>query len=583
MLVRSYRTVSPLPVRARRPAIGGFLSVALSCGSPRLAVSQHPALWSPDLPRHDPAERSVPRPPGRLTVTRNSATTWPGKATRQHIGRVSCVSGGPRQLFDPEAPPEATASKPRSVSGGDEQEDRRGVLSIGGIYDQVEGALSQAFPRNRHLWVRGEIQHVSDHRSGHLYLSLVDPEDEGGRRDRSRGGVPTLNVKCWRSSWAPLRHGLAKQGIELTEGMVVVLRGSLDLYRAKGEISLILAEVDVTALLGRLAAQRAQLLHALGSEGLLRRNAVLPLPAVPLHVGLVASPGTEGCSDFLGQLTGSGFGFRVSHVPVKVQGPGAPAAIARALAALSRSDCDVIAVVRGGGARADLAAFEHEAVARAVALAAKPVFTGIGHTGDETVADIVAARACITPTECGQQIVEATRLWWAEQVVGPAALLAHRVPAYLADAQSRDALARGRLTAAARQQLRLHRERLARKASTLGRTAPERLASSAARLRADAARLGPLCLGHLGHQDERVRSWRRLLAAYDVDRQLERGYSLTLTTDGRLVRGAGGLAEQQEIVTRFADGSVRSRVEAVEPGDPGDGNDRQSRQAGGDV
>ena len=460
-LVRSYRTVSPLPVRARRPAIGGFLSVALSCGSPRLAVSQHPALWSPDLPRHDPAERPVPRPPGRLTVTANSATAGPVKVTGQRIGRVSPMSGGPRQLFDPEAPPEAAASASRTASGGAEPEDRRGVHSIGGVYEQVEGALNQAFPRNRHLWVRGEIQHVSDHRSGHLYMSLIDPEDDGPRRDRSRGGVPTLNVKCWRSSWAPLRHGLAKQGIELAEGMVVVLRGSLDLYRAKGEISLVLAEVDVTALLGQLAAKRAQLLQALDAEGLLRRNASLPLPAVPLHVGLVASPGTEGCQDFLGQLTGSGFGFRVSHVRVTVQGPGAASSIARAVTALSRSDCDVIAVVRGGGARADLAAFENEAVVRAIATATKPVFTGIGHTGDETLADIVAARACITPTECGQQIVRDTRLWWAAHVAEPAALLARRVPTYLDDAQSRDTQARGRLTAAARQQLRVHRERLA--------------------------------------------------------------------------------------------------------------------------
>src|ERR1700684_3180412 len=224
------------------------------------------------------------------------------------------MSGGPRQLFDPEAPPEGGDSDLRTAPAGEEGEDRRGVHSIGGVYEQVEGALNAAFPRNRHLWVRGEIRQVSDHRSGHLYLSLVDPEDESPRRDRSRGGVPTLNVKCWRSSWAPLRHGLAKQGIELTEGMVVVLRGSLDLYRAKGEISLVLAEVDVTALLGRLAAQRAQLLHTLDAEALLRRNAALPLPAVALHIGLVASPGTEGCRDFLGQLTGSGFGFHVSHV-----------------------------------------------------------------------------------------------------------------------------------------------------------------------------------------------------------------------------------------------------------------------------
>ena len=70
-LVRSYRTLSPLPVRARRPAIGGFLSVALSCGSPRLAVSQHPALWSPDLPRHGPA------------VAARAAATWPTHRHRQ--------------------------------------------------------------------------------------------------------------------------------------------------------------------------------------------------------------------------------------------------------------------------------------------------------------------------------------------------------------------------------------------------------------------------------------------------------------------------------------------------------------------
>ncbi len=330
------------------------------------------------------------------------------------------MSGGPRQLFDPEAPPTVAAPDLRTGSGGDDQVDeargdRRGVHSIGALYDRVEGALNQALPRNRHLWVSGEVQSVSDHRSGHLYLSLVDPDDGGGRRDRPRGGVPTLNVKCWRTTWAPLRHGLAKQGIELTEGMVVVLRGALDLYRANGQISLILAEVDVTALLGQLAAQRAQLLQALDAEGLLRRNAALPQPALPLHIGLVASPGTEGCRDFLGQLTGSGFAFRVSHVPVRVQGPAAPASIARAVTALSRSDCDVIALVRGGGARADLAAFESEVVARAVAVATKPVFTGIGHTGDETVTDIVAARVCITPTECGQQIVAAA----ASVVDGP--------------------------------------------------------------------------------------------------------------------------------------------------------------------
>ena len=474
------------------------------------------------------------------------------------------MPGGAHQLFDPEALPLPASEQPADEAelGG-----RPGVLSIGNLYDQVEGALRSALPRNRPLWVRGEIQHLSDHRSGHLYMDLVDPGDEGSPGPRARGGEPTLKVKCWRSSWAPLRHNLAKEGIELAEGMVVVLRGTLDLYRAKGEISLVLVEVDVTALLGRMAAQRAQLLRKLEAEGLLRRNASLRVPDLSMHVGLIASPGTEGFADFMGQLTGSGFGFRVSLVKVAVQGPGAPAAIARALKVLGLSDCDVIAMVRGGGARADLAAFETEMVARAVGGATKPVFTGIGHSGDETVADIAAARACITPTECGHQIVVATRRWWAAHVAVPADLLARRIPAFLGDAEARDARARARLTAAARHSVRTHRERLGRKAASVARSAPSRLDAREGGVRAHAARLGPMTLGHLGRQDERLHSWRRLLAAYDVERQLERGYSLTLTAAGALVRSAGEVAEQQQIVTRFADGTVRSRVEGadVEP------------------
>jgi exodeoxyribonuclease VII large subunit len=220
----------------------------------------------------------------------------------------------------------------------------------------------------------------------------------------------------------------------------------------------------------------------------------------------------------------------------------------------------VIALVRGGGARADLAAFESELVARAVAESAKPVWTGIGHTGDQTVADIVAARTCITPTECGQAIVARTRQWWTAHVAGPAGLISRRVPSFLADAQARDAAARGRLASAARHQVRFHRERLGARATATARRASAGLDRRATDLRGRAARLGPLALGHVTSADEQVHNWRRLLAAYDVDRQLERGYSLTLTPEGTLVRRAGDLAPNQEIVTRLADGTVRSTV-----------------------
>ena len=511
--------------------------------------------------------------------------------------RASAASSGDsRRLFDPEEPPSEGVGAGSATGSGDGPEERSGVLSIGGLYDEVQAALAQSFPRRRHLWVRGEIQHLSDHsRSGHLYLDLVDPEEDGpgggGRDGRgggagrgrggSSGGEPVLKVKCWRSSWAPLRHSLAKEGIELADGMVVVLRGSIELYRARGELSFILADIDVTALMGRLAAQRTRLLTTLDAEGLLRRNAAARLSDVPLHVGLVASPGTEGCRDFLGQLTASGFGFRVSHVKVPVQGPGAPAAIARAVAMLGRSDCDVVVLVRGGGGRADLAAFESEVVARAVAACPVQVWTGIGHTGDQSVADIVAARACITPTECGQAVVARTAQWWERHVAHPASFLADRVPAFLADASTRDARARGRLTATARQQLRVHRERLSGRASAAAQRAPAALERSEGVVSARAGRLGALAVNQLDRRDEQVRGWRRLLAAYDVDRQLERGYSLTLTADGALVRRAGDVAPGAQIVTRLADGTVRSTVDAAEVEGDGAGDDDGDGDAGG--
>jgi len=469
------------------------------------------------------------------------------------------MSSGAHQLFDPEAPPLAGADDPIGDGG------RPGVLSIGALYDEVDAALTSTFPRNRPLWVRGEIQSFADQsgRSGHCYLDLVDPDSGGGAAPRGRG-APALKVKCWKGSWLPMRGSLARAGITLAEGMVVVLRGTIDLYRPKGEIGFILSELDVTALLGRLAVQRAQLLRTLEAEGLLGRNAARPVPEVPLQVGLVASPGTEGYHDFLGQLTGSGFGFQVQVAPVAVQGGEAPAAVARAIAALSRTDCDLVVVVRGGGSKADLATFDSELVARAIAAARQPVWTGIGHTGDESVADIVANRACITPTECGHQLVLRVGQWWEQHVAGPAAVLSRRVPSLLEEAQERDAAARGRLTHAARSQLRVHRERLTVRTRVLARLGPEGLSARQGALRTNAARMGPLALGHVARETERVRSWRRLLTAYDVERQLERGYTLTLTASGGLVKSASGLPVGSELVTRFADGTARSRVESVE-------------------
>jgi exodeoxyribonuclease VII large subunit len=430
------------------------------------------------------------------------------------------------------------------------------ALSIADLYDEVEGALNRSFPRGRPIWVRGEVQSISD-RTGHCYIDLVDPD---GRRERQ---APVLKVKCWKMSWGPLKRTLRREGIELAPGMVVLLRGQVDFYRARAEVNFILSELDVTALLGRLAAQRAALLRALAAEGLLERNRNLTVPAVPLAVGLVASPGTEGCNDFIGQLVTSGFAFAVSVVPASVQGKGAPHSIVRALRALADRDCDVVVVVRGGGSKADLAAFDSEPVARTIATMPVPVWTGIGHTGDESVADIVAHRTFVTPTDCGHELVLAVAEWWEERVARPAAVVGRRAEDVLAAAVGRDTQARDRLTSGARHQLRWHGQRLAGRTAALVEGAPRVVVEARGSIETRAGALGPLVHGHVARAGDQMVSWRRLLAAYDVERQLERGYTLTLDPAGRVVRSAAGLTPGDGLVTRFADGTARSSVDRV--------------------
>jgi exodeoxyribonuclease VII large subunit len=439
--------------------------------------------------------------------------------------------------------------------------ERPDVLSIATLLDQVQTAITRAFPRGQLVWVRGEVQSITD-RTGHCYIDLVDPDGPRGRDTK------VLKVNCWQRTWAPMKAALARQGIVLDVGTVVTLRGRVEFYAPRAQVNFVAVDVDVDALLGRLAARRAALVKALEGEGLLHRNRSLPLPSPALRVGLVASPGTEGFNDFLGQLRGSAFAFTVVVVPAQVQGAAAPASLARGIVALAGAACDLVVLVRGGGSKADLVAFDSEAVARAIAVCPVPVWTGIGHSGDQSVADIVAGRAFVTPTECGQELVQRVGDWWGS-VIATADVVWRRVIEVLETAAERDRAARARLGQATRHQLHRHAERLD------GRS--RQLDGAALSVEQRSARIGPCARRAVENHAERLESWRRLLAAYDVDRQLERGYSLTLRADGRIVRSVAALATGSILVTRFADGTATSDVRQVDSvtGGTDDGGDRR--------
>nr|MDP9121818.1 exodeoxyribonuclease VII large subunit [Acidobacteriota bacterium] len=249
------------------------------------------------------------------------------------------------------------------------------------------------------MWVAGEAQRVRPHKNGHLYLELVE---KGGADEI----VGKLDAVLWKTDYQKVRRLLAGTGQQLAEGVQIRCRGSLDFYAPMGRVQLCIRDVDPAFSLGVLELRRRETLAALAASGLLERNRSLPIPDLPLRIALLTSEGSAAYHDFLSGLTESGYGFRVLFVHVAVQGRDAERGVVSALAALSGAGIDCAVLIRGGGSRTDLAAFDSRAIAEAIAAAPFPVLTGLGHEIDVSIADQVAHTALKTPTKVAEFLIE---------------------------------------------------------------------------------------------------------------------------------------------------------------------------------
>ena len=428
------------------------------------------------------------------------------------------------------------------------------ALTVAELYARVQMALRVGFPDE--VWVTGEIRKVSVTRNGHRYLELADHRSPG---DGAKAGAAMVEVACWSRDWPTVAAELESVGVELTEGLVVRVLGRLGVWTGGSKLRLTLTALDVEALVGGITAARRRLVKLLAAEGLLDANRRLPTPPVPLRVGLVTSAGSEAYRDFTGTLSRSGFRFAVRLEHSLVQGMAAPGQISSAVRRLHAYEPDVIVIVRGGGGRGDLAAFDSEEVARAIATSSYPVWTGIGHTGDLSVADEVAQRALVTPTACAESLCEAVQAFCSGLDAGADRLvrLARQLLVSAGEGLGRE---RRRLSTATCHRLDRSADALeiaARRTVHGALLATERNESA---LRARSGRVGTLARQVLTGADQRIAHDRRMLDAFDPKRQLARGWSLTRLASGAVVRSVGDAAPGSELTTIVADGTIASVV-----------------------
>lgn len=407
------------------------------------------------------------------------------------------------------------------------------TYSISELADAINDVLADGFDDG--VWVWGEIASASV-KNGHTYFTLV--EDVGG------GKRAQLNVNLWAGVLQRLRPILKSSGLALQNGLRIRVRGSLDFYAPFGKLSLNMQEIDPRFTLGDIALQREELVRKLKESGRYDANRELELSLVPFRIGLVTSWGTAAWADFTKEIEASGLGFDVSVVDVRVQGDSAVRDVSNAVRYLSRrGDIDVIAIVRGGGGKAELATFDAEPIVESIVTSSVPVFVGVGHEIDTSVADEVAYRRYKTPTACAAGLVERVRDYVArtevawESIARSATELLNDAnvelveTAHLLASRTRTAVAR----ADERLQFRTHR---------LQSTARSRLTNADDRLLARAERL-------------------RLL---DPQRIMERGWSITRAADGRVVRSIADISDGDTITTQLGDGGIVSVVSETKSG-----------------
>lgn len=452
------------------------------------------------------------------------------------------------------------------------------TLTVRELANRFTKLFRREFPKE--LWVRGQIRNLSRSAKGHVYFALVEPVEGGQQPEVS------IPVVLWDSTRQKVNRALKRSGAgRIEDGMEIRIRAAIDYYLPQGSLQMRMTAIDPEYTLGRLAADRERLLRQLTAEGLLDANGGLDFPLVPQHIALVTSAGSAAAADFADQLDASWFHFRIEVFDARVQGVTAPESVARAIMLAADSGADVIAVVRGGGSRTDLATFDHEGVVRAIAGSSLPVVTGIGHEIDRSLADEVAHLALKTPTACAQVLIDAVGAADARfaEIGARVVELAHQRPA---EHELILHMLAGRVVTATQTSLDQSGSHIGTLATRTRREANRQLTTAHLRLGGHAARVGPATSGALRTAQQRTgqnaarltRTAPRIVAdqqrrltnvaarvkAYDPMENLRRGWSITTDRDGNVVRSVADIAKNDQLTTRVSDGLITSVVEATE-------------------
>lgn len=415
------------------------------------------------------------------------------------------------------------------------------------------------------IWVEGEISNFrAPGSSGHLYFTLKDKESQ-------------IRAVMFKTQARLLRF-------RPEDGMLVVLRGRASIYETKGELQLSAEYLEPKGA-GALQIAFEQLKAKLEAEGLFDAGRKKPIPALPRRIGIVTSPQAAALKDILNILRRRHHSANLLIYPAQVQGEAAAAEVSTGIKYFNRAKTvDVIIVARGGGSAEDLAAFNHEGLARTVAESQIPIISAVGHETDFTIIDFVADLRAPTPSAAAELVIR-SRQEIEEQAESLRSRLARAVhyrllmaKQALTEAAQQGAFARMmggiqqrqqklddlifRIEKAERRLLEQHRRRWERTSATVRHYDARRMLAAIRKdLATHTSTMAAAMRATLLRRKSRLDQIHQQLKALSPVAILERGYALVFDSSGKLVKNSAQVELGDEISTRLAQGTFTARIE----------------------
>ncbi len=418
-------------------------------------------------------------------------------------------------------------------------------------------------------WVEAELSECRESR-GHCYMELVQYDE-----DRAATPLARASAKCWASKWMLIRPGFERTtGQRLHAGMKVLLKVYAQFHEAFG-FSWIVTDIDPTYTLGDMARKRQEIIRQLKAEGVFDLQKELRLPLFCQRIAVISSETAAGYGDFCNQLADNPYGFRFETrlFPATMQGEGVEqsiiAALERIYTATQEDGFDAVVIIRGGGATSDMSGFDTLALAENVANFPLPIITGIGHDRDESILDMVSHTRVKTPTAAAAFLID--HLKTVLDAINDAQ---DRLAGYT---QQKLSVLKAQLSAIAETLPRIfttvktrHEARLDALNSRIIATVRQSLITRQSKISAFEERLPILLDRRLMAEKHRLQLIEEKAKSLDPALLLRRGFSITLK-DGHALRDASALRPGDEIETRLANGTVKSKViteNSERPGHP---------------